>query len=298
MIRNIRFEEKLSKWLSADLHIHSIFSGGTHQPEEILRFAQTHFLDVVAICDHDEVTGAVAAKQLATNNPDYPVTLIGQEISGGDHVHFLLLGANLISGSKTRNIVDRICEHHAAGGATILAHPWTAIKNSWAVGCLKEIIAAGCLDGMELFNSSLLEMPRRADSILQSIWDEWIAPYQLAVIGGSDFHRMNQGRFPGLGRTYLKVITTDVEGVIDSLRQRRTVAGLFNCQTLNQEWNGDGQPYMLLGREPWLSELQDLRRDIVNYLNGPFCFEPYYQKFIAALVAAGHLQHALDIINR
>lgn len=47
-----------------DLHVHSIYSGGSLTPLEILNLADSAFLDAVAISDHNEIRGAVDRKSV------------------------------------------------------------------------------------------------------------------------------------------------------------------------------------------------------------------------------------------
>ena len=53
------------RWVAADLHIHSVYSGGCLTPAEIIGEAQQRLLEVAAIADHFQVKGALEGKQLA-----------------------------------------------------------------------------------------------------------------------------------------------------------------------------------------------------------------------------------------
>lgn len=67
--------------MTGDLHCHTDFSDGSARPAELLDFAQRFRLDVVAITDHDCMTGARRAAELKS-----PVCLLaGVEISTFDH---------------------------------------------------------------------------------------------------------------------------------------------------------------------------------------------------------------------
>jgi len=284
------------RWLTIDLHIHSTYSGEALKPVEILDYAQTQLLDAVAISDHFEFKGALEAKRWLKSHPHYPLCLTAQEVSAGEHFHFLIIGGlagrNLF---QRKDLLKQLAVHHRAGGVVIMAHPWTAIRSSWVVGCLKELLAENLLDGMELFNASLMEMSNRASGYLKSLWEEWIVPYQLGVTGGSDCHQLKQYRYPGSGRTYVKVILPGEAGIIEALRARRMVGAVFGEQPLEFGWGGQGRS-ILLGLEPWLGELTKLRDQVTDYLSGPFYFDPQAARLLSGLLAGGHYQRAVDFL--
>ena len=65
----------------ADLHVHSWWSDGTQSPEDLVR-AATGRVDVLAITDHDEIAGALQAREFARDRPDLGVNVVvGEEVS-------------------------------------------------------------------------------------------------------------------------------------------------------------------------------------------------------------------------
>ncbi len=61
--------------------MHSLYSDGGQAPEAIVRAAAGR-LDVVAITDHDEVAGALRARDFAREHPELGVdVVVGEEIS-------------------------------------------------------------------------------------------------------------------------------------------------------------------------------------------------------------------------
>jgi len=219
------------RWVTADLHIHSVYSDGGFTPAQILKYAEVHFLDAVAIADHSEIKGALEGKALAEKDPELPLTITAQEVSAGNRFHFLLINSNKPYSEFTRdNILNSLVEHRRLGGITVVAHPWTMPKTKWTWSCLRDLIAADLIDGIELFNSAALEIPD-IRTVWRRIWEEWIGPNKLAVFGGSDFHFLHKRRYIGTGRTYLKVYSPGELGIIEALRFRRCVAGLFGNPT-------------------------------------------------------------------
>jgi hypothetical protein len=289
--------KQVYRWVSIDLHVHSIYSGGSLTPLEILNSAGRALLDAVAISDHHEVRGALEGQIIAETTPFLPVVVASQEVSAGEHCHFLLVGSTKAQPGVSRNqIGETLRLHWQGGGAVILAHPWTAFKNSWAKGLLRELIAEGWLDGMELGNSSLFEQERSNISMIRTIWDEWVIPYQLAVVGGSDYHYSDRNRVIGGGRTYLQVAASDEDGIIKALRARRAVAGLFGSSELDLPGLASGKK-IFLGQEPWRGELIRLNAGLRRTLTDGRRFNPKTARILWQLVEAGHFQAVLELLG-
>lgn len=290
---NLKKPNHKGRWVTADLHVHSVYSDGGFTPAQILKYAAFHFLDAVAIADHSEIKGALEGKALAENNQELPLTITAQEISAGNHFHFLLINSNKPRSGFTRdNIMDSLVEHRQLGGITVVAHPWTMPNTKWTRSCLRDLIAADLVDGIELFNSAALEISD-IRAIWQRIWEEWIGPNKLAVFGGSDFHHLYKGRYIGTGRTYLKVYSPGEEGILEALRARRCVAGLFGNQT-----NGEGltSTDLLWGQEPWSTDLQLFRENLSKRLAGLNHYNPAYRRLFLALFEMGHYQYLADLL--
>jgi predicted metal-dependent phosphoesterase TrpH len=61
--------------------VHSHWSDGAQSPERIVRAAAGR-LDVVALTDHDEIRGAVRARDFVADHPELGVdVVVGEEIS-------------------------------------------------------------------------------------------------------------------------------------------------------------------------------------------------------------------------
>lgn len=79
----------------ADLHIHSLYSDGTHTPEEIVTLARARNVSLIAVCDHNVTAGTLLAMEAAR---DAGITCIcGAEIDTmmhGRDLHILCYGAD------------------------------------------------------------------------------------------------------------------------------------------------------------------------------------------------------------
>lgn len=280
-----------------DLHVHSIYSGGSLTPLEILNLADSAFLDAVAISDHNEIRGAVEGQIIAGATPRLPLVLSAQEISAGDHCHFLLIGSTEAQADTGRAKLPLILQaHREQGGIVFLAHPWTALRHNWFRGFCRELVTAGLMDGMELCNASILDLARSAAPVIRGIWEEWLLPYNLAAVGGSDYHYRNKGRVLGMGRTYLKVFEPGENGLLEALRNRRCVAGLFSEIALEFPETG-GESRFLLGQEPWLGDLKALLERLQVRIVERERIDPGPARFLRQLLSAGHFQAAADLLG-
>ena len=287
-------EYNSGRWVVADLHVHSSYSGGSLSPRELLMLENSLFLDALAIADHHQVAGAREGEEFSAGNAGCPLVLAAQEVSLGDHFHVLAIGCNDGWPDGNRNqLLQKIKTHHQSGGIIIIAHPWTLPKTSWAAGCLKEMLIEQMIDGIELFNSSILEFDQGAELRLRSTWENLILPNSLAIVGGSDFHYHRQGRQIGAGRTYLKVYRPGIPGIIEALKNRRAVAGLFSYKPFEFGFFGSGQQ-LIFGNDPWHSQLQDLINKLHNRIQHRRISR---SSLVTKLITAGHYQYAWDLVE-
>ena len=80
----------------ADMHIHSIYSDGSLTPAEIVRTARANGVELISVCDHNEVRGTLETVALARTSGLKYIT--GVEIDAmfkGIDIHILCYGARL-----------------------------------------------------------------------------------------------------------------------------------------------------------------------------------------------------------
>ena len=111
----------------ADLPGHPVWSDGAQRHEEIVEAAHDRRLDVVAITDHDEIRGALRARDWAREHPELGVdVVVGEEISTlNGHLLGLFLEECVPPGLSA---LDTISEIHAQGGLAVAAHPFHPIR--------------------------------------------------------------------------------------------------------------------------------------------------------------------------
>lgn len=168
----------------ADLHIHSTYSwDGTATVAAILKTAVARGLNVVAITDHDEISGALEALDLA---PAYGLEVVpGIEVSTADgHLLALYLRRLIPAGLSLKETLHRIGEQ---GGVAVAAHPGAFGMESLSphvIRCARrEGDLARVLVGLEILNGSLI-FRRRSSVVAQPLAQS----LNMAQVGNSDAH--------------------------------------------------------------------------------------------------------------
>ena len=92
----------------ADLHIHSLYSDGSYSPADIVRIARASSVELISVCDHNEVRGTLECAPLAAEaGLKYIPGVEIDAIHNDTDVHILCYGANL----SDEALLGRI--HHA-----------------------------------------------------------------------------------------------------------------------------------------------------------------------------------------
>jgi len=214
-------DTQLSK---ADLHIHTVHSDGIMSVAAVLEHvARTTDLRLIAITDHDTITGALAARSLARA---FGVdVVVGEEVSTAEgHMLTLFIDRWLPPG---RPAAETIAAVHAQGGLCIPAHPFDRLVPSMGRAGLSRRCAGVRLgewpvDGVEVFNASTLL------SVSNTLAGRLGEALGLARCGGSDAHSLAT---IGLGYTLFPGSSAD--DLYRAIRGRQTRAGGTRWQVGN-----------------------------------------------------------------
>lgn len=186
----------------ADLHIHTNYSDGSATVMQVLRRAVEMGLDTIAITDHNEIAGAVKARELAERWGLKIDVIAGEEITTSDgHVVGLFLKEKIRPLLTAQATVDEI---HRQGGLAVAVHPfslWLKLFKCGGVGRLAERLQ---FDAIEVANGALTE----------TFSNQYTKAYnnkviKLAGVGGSDAHNIEAlgqayTMFPGRGAAWLR----------------------------------------------------------------------------------------------
>ena len=171
----------------ADLHIHTIYSyDGTASVPAVLTRARQIGLDVIAITDHDEITGSLKALELA---PAFGLEVIpGTEVTTAE--------GDLLALNVTRKIernlplIETVLKVSDLGGFCIAPHPMAngiGMKSLSAYSISKALhktSVARTLIGIETYNATTLD---RAANHYARILADWLDITPAIGLGITEF---------------------------------------------------------------------------------------------------------------
>jgi len=196
--------------LAGDFHVHAFIGDGGIAPWMLQRQATRVGLDVIAITNHNQ-TLAGRIGRWASRRVDGPIVITGEEVTGRDF-HLIAVGIERPVGwnQPAARAIDDV---HAQGGVAIAAHPTYAFAEGY------DDTALARLDGVEAAH------PGRQDPRSEAQFEEFYLHTLalnpgIAAIGSSDVHVSGA---LGLCRTYLLVRERSEAGVIEAIREGRTV---------------------------------------------------------------------------
>ena len=197
----------------ADLHMHSSVGDGLASVRQILDYVEANTdLDLIAITDHDDVRGALEAREMAAGRVG---VITGTEITTRQG-HLLAYDVERRY-RMFRSLRDSIAEVHDDGGWVVVPHPLSWLTLSAGHGALCKLVGCGdprlTPDAIELFNPSIAGRVahRRAAALNRRTLN-------LAETGGSDAHHLQH---IGTARTLFPGRTPD--DFRRAIRERTTV---------------------------------------------------------------------------
>ena len=170
-------------WGVAELHCHTTASDGTVSPEHLVEIAEHVGLDVLAVTDHDTMTGALRARDYALRVGARVEVVVGMEVTTRrqDHIVGLFLER---PPEIFRSVDDTVDAIHAQGGLAIVAHPFLGLPSSISAGRLRKALERCRFDGIEAENPYMRKGAReRFQRFMQDEHDRI-----GAVVGSSDAH--------------------------------------------------------------------------------------------------------------
>lgn len=194
------------RWLAGDLHAHTVHSDGELTVDELAALAVAQGLDFLAVTDHNTVSHHA---HLAAAGARAGVLLLpGQEVTT-HRGHANAFGA--MGWIDFRAPAEDWVEHvDRRGGLLSINHPLGA-DCSWRQPMVRRPALA------EIWHWTWLDRRWGGPMAWWQAWDASVVP-----VGGSDFHRLDQGRLPGEPTTWVLVDNGGVDAVLAGLRAGRT----------------------------------------------------------------------------
>ena len=198
----------------ADLHMHTTFSDGWPEPDELVDHARSTGLQVISVTDHDTIEGGLRAAEYAAKRGGLEV-VVGEEVSSRDgHIVGLFLKRRVRPGMSAAATVHAI---HDQGGLAVAVHPFWRTQRRSGGGVVHGVgwLAAELdFDAVEVENATpgfyfFNQLARRLNAGLGS-----------AELGGSDAHILD-----AVGRAYTEFSGRRAKDLRTAIESGRTIAG-------------------------------------------------------------------------
>ena len=198
--------------LAADFHVHSFPGDGGLTVWDVAAEAERRSLDVIALTNHN-TTMPWRLAQMFSPPSSGALVMAGAELTSA-HFHMATIGVRSpVAWRQSASAAAR--DVQAQGGVAIAAHPVPPIDRGLDAAALDAIdgfeAAHPLMHTSEDGNRDLAAFRQRAQS----------SSRRLAAIGSSDFHFFAP---VGICRTFLFVTERSAAGVVDAIRNARTVA--------------------------------------------------------------------------
>jgi hypothetical protein len=165
--------------IDCDLHMHTDHSGDCATPVEVLlETARDRGMGAIAVTDHNEISGALAAREAAERDGGIKV-IVGEEVKTAEQgeVIGLFLEEKIERGMT---MAATIAEIRRQGGLVYVPHPFDRFHSVPDYEHLLGIV--GQIDVLEVFN------PRVAFSAFNEEAQRFAAKYRIVPGAGSDGH--------------------------------------------------------------------------------------------------------------
>ena len=191
--------------IHVDLHMHTDHSPDCATPVDVLlETAKERGLGAIAITDHNEISGALAARELAEERGDVKV-IVAEEVKTAEQgeVIGLFLEEKIPRGMT---MAETIAEIRRQGGLVYVPHPFDRLHSVPDYEHLLDMVEE--IDILEVFN------PRVALTAFNEEAERFAAKYRIVPGAGSDSHVAQ-----GLGSVMIRV--HDFEGPEEFLEAMR-----------------------------------------------------------------------------
>ena len=174
--RSRRLSPARPDWINADLHMHTTFSKDSKNTvETIIRTAREIGLGAIAVTDHNEIKGALRARELAEGDP---FVIVAEEIKSREgEVIGLFLQEYIPPKLSFDETLSRIKEQ---GALVYVPHPFDALRTTPSYQALVDNLHR--IDVIEIYNAKV------ALSSFNLSAERFAAKYNIVAGAGSDAH--------------------------------------------------------------------------------------------------------------
>jgi hypothetical protein len=166
--------------IDVDLHMHTDHSHDCATPVEVLlATARERGLGAIAVTDHNEISGAIAAREHAREAGVGVKVIVGEEVKTADQGEVIgLFIQELIP--RGMSLAETVAEIRRQGGLVYVPHPFDRLHSVPDYEHLLTIVEE--VDAIEVFN------PRVAIGAFNDEAARFAAKYRIVAAAGSDSH--------------------------------------------------------------------------------------------------------------
>ena len=166
--------------IDVDLHMHTDHSHDCATPVEVLlTTARARGLGAIAVTDHNEISGALAARERARELGIGVQVIVGEEVkTAGEGEVIGLFVEELIP--RGMSLEETVAEIRRQGGVVYVPHPFDRLHSVPDYEHLLKVLAD--VDAIEVFN------PRVAIGAFNEEAQRFAAKYRIVAGAGSDSH--------------------------------------------------------------------------------------------------------------
>lgn len=176
---NLRARLRKRPLIDIDLHMHTDHSSDCATPVEVLvETARDRGFGAIAVTDHNEISGALAAAEVAAGIDDFRI-IVGEEVKTAEQGEVIGLFLNERI-PKGLTMAETITEIRRQGGLVYVPHPFDRLHSVPDYEHLLDIVED--IDLMEVFN------PRVAITSFNEEAERFARKYNIIPAAGSDSH--------------------------------------------------------------------------------------------------------------
>jgi hypothetical protein len=166
--------------IDVDLHMHTDHSHDCATPVEVLlTTARARGLGAIAVTDHNEISGALAARERARELGIGVKVIVGEEVKTAEEGEVIgLFIEELIP--RGMSLEETVAEIRRQGGVVYVPHPFDRLHSVPDYEHLLKVLAD--VDAIEVFN------PRVAIGAFNEEAQRFAAKYRIVAGAGSDSH--------------------------------------------------------------------------------------------------------------
>lgn len=207
----INLKEKERRWFKGDLHMHTLNSDGIYTTREVITYARHTGLDFIALTDHNNTQ-----QNQEIGNPIGITVLPGMEYTNyRGHANLFFTDTTEFAENPLSNTHEEMLTVLEAArrreALVSINHPFD-INCPWLWGF------DGPFTLVEVWNGFFKESDAEAITWWRTQLKEG---KRLVAVGGSDTHRIEQGRSFGTPTTYIHAISTGKEDLLEALKEGR-----------------------------------------------------------------------------